>query len=166
MQDNPITDDQTDDYRPQFLMDEEDWQAAFGPYEGRSSDAQTLGCKLGMLRAYLDAQTIKCRHAIEALDLALEVFVSAYEFSRCVFRLVHQAHSSRTNIRRGTSGGDCFARYSVLSESFDSDSAIFLLTFFKTSLKSDRVKVNSSEFFLGTLESEVGSELVSEGVEI
>jgi len=43
---------ETDDYRPQLLMDEEDWQAAFEPYEDHPSDAQTLGCKLGMLRAY------------------------------------------------------------------------------------------------------------------
>jgi|GEM_PF-2762037 len=54
-------------------MDEEDWQIAFEPYEGNPSDALSLASKLAMLRAYLDAQTIQCRQAIKALDLALEV---------------------------------------------------------------------------------------------
>jgi len=63
----------TDNLTPQLLMDEEDWQVAFGPYEGRPSDALTLASKLGMLRTYLDAQAIQCRQAIKALDLALEV---------------------------------------------------------------------------------------------
>jgi len=86
MQEDPIT-DETEDYRPQFLMDEEDWQAAFEPYEGNPSDAQTLGCKLGMLRAYLDAQTIKCRQAIEALDLALKVLFPLTSFHDASFDL-------------------------------------------------------------------------------
>ncbi|HEY0366564.1 MAG TPA: hypothetical protein VGC73_08830 [Pyrinomonadaceae bacterium] len=47
MQDDPTT----DNYTKHLLMDEEDWQAAFEPYEGNPGDAQTLGCKLGMLRA-------------------------------------------------------------------------------------------------------------------
>jgi len=86
MQEDPTTDDETDDdYRPQFLMDEEDWQAAFEPYEGNPSDAQTLGVKLGMLRAYLDAQTIKCRQAIEALDLALKVLFPLTSFHDASF---------------------------------------------------------------------------------
>ena len=46
MQDDPTT-DETDHYRPQLLMDEEDWQIAFKPYEGRPSDALSLGCKPG-----------------------------------------------------------------------------------------------------------------------
>ena len=87
MQEDPTTDDQTEDYRPQFLMDEEDWQAAFEPYEGKPSDAQTLGVKLGMLRAYLDAQTIQCRHAIKALDLALEILFPLTSFRDASFDL-------------------------------------------------------------------------------
>ena len=83
MQENP----NTDDYTEHLLMDEEDWQAAFEPYEGRPSDAQTLGCKLGMLRAYLDAQTIQCRHAIKALDLALEVLFPFTSFHDASFDL-------------------------------------------------------------------------------
>jgi hypothetical protein len=87
MQDDPITEDQTDDDRPQLLMDEEDWQIAFEPFEDRPSDALNLASKLGMLRAYLDAQTIKCRHAIEALDLALEVLFPFTSFHNASFDL-------------------------------------------------------------------------------
>ena len=77
----------TDNLTPQLLMDEEDWQAAFEPYKGRHSDAQTLGCKLGILRAYLDAQTIQCRHAIHALDLALEILFPFTSFHGASFDL-------------------------------------------------------------------------------
>ena len=69
MQEDPNTDNQT----PHLLMDCEDWQIAFQPYEASPSAALSLGFKLAMLRAYLDAQTIKCQHAIDALDLGMEV---------------------------------------------------------------------------------------------
>jgi hypothetical protein len=77
----------TDNLTPQLLMDEEDWEVAFEPYEGRPSDALTLGCKLGMLRAYLNAQTIQCRQAIKALDLALEVLFPLTSFHDASFDL-------------------------------------------------------------------------------
>ena len=83
MQDNANTDNQT----RHLLMDHEDWQVAFEPYEGHSNDALTLGCKLAMLRAYLDAQTIKCRHAVKALDLALEVLFPFTSFHDASFDL-------------------------------------------------------------------------------
>src|SRR5829696_7408366 len=83
MQDNPNTDNQT----RHLLMDEEDWQAAFEPYEGHPGDALTLGSKLGMLRAYLDAQTIKARPAITALDLALETLFPFTGFHDASFDL-------------------------------------------------------------------------------
>ena len=83
MPDNPSTDNYTD----HLLMDHEDWQVAFEPYEGRPSDALTLACKLGMLRAYLKAQTIQCRQAIKALDLALELLFSFTSFHHASFDL-------------------------------------------------------------------------------
>lgn len=79
--------DNTDNQTQHLLMDREDWEAAFEPYEGNPSDALTLGCKLGMLRAYLDAQTIKCRHAIKALDLATEVLFPFTSFHSASFDL-------------------------------------------------------------------------------
>ena len=83
MQENPNTDNQT----PHLLMDCEDWQIAFEPYEGNPSAALSLGFKLAMLRAYLDAQTIKCRHAIEALDLGMEVLFPHTSFHNASFDL-------------------------------------------------------------------------------
>lgn len=77
----------TDDYTEHLLTDREDWELAFEPYEGRPSDALTLGCKLGMLRAYLDAQTIQCRQAIRALDLALEILFPFTDFHDASFDL-------------------------------------------------------------------------------
>ena len=96
MQDNPSTDN-TDNYMQGLLMDDEDWQIAFEPYEGRPSDPLTLGCKLGMLRAYLDAQTIKCRHAIKALDLALEILFPFTSFHEASFDLfIKYTHTGLT----------------------------------------------------------------------
>jgi hypothetical protein len=83
MQDNPNTDNLTE----HLLMDLEDWEVAFEPYEGRPSDALILGCKLGMLRAYLKAQTIQCRQAIKALDLALEILFPLTSFHDASFDL-------------------------------------------------------------------------------
>jgi hypothetical protein len=83
MQDDATTDDHT----PHLLMDREDWEIAFKPYEGHQSDALTLGCKMGMLRAYLDAQTIQCRDAIAAIDLALEILFPLTSFHEASFAL-------------------------------------------------------------------------------
>jgi hypothetical protein len=83
MQDNANTDNQT----RHLLMDHEDWQVAFEPYEGNPSAALSLGFKLAILRAYLDAQTIKCRHAIKTLDLALEALFPFTSFHATSFAL-------------------------------------------------------------------------------
>ena len=83
MQDNPNTDNHTE----HVLMDSEDWEAAFEPYEGNPGAALSLGFKLAVLRAYLDAQTIKCRHAIKTLDLALEVLFLHTSFHATSFAL-------------------------------------------------------------------------------
>jgi hypothetical protein len=42
---------------------------------------------VAVLRAYLDAQTIKCRKGIEALDQALEVLFPHTEFHKASFDL-------------------------------------------------------------------------------
>src|SRR3954469_5811127 len=79
MQNNPNTDN-TDNQTPQPLMDCEDWQVAFEPYEGNPGAALNLGFKLARLRIYLDGQLIKSRQVIEALDLAMEVLFPFTEF--------------------------------------------------------------------------------------
>lgn len=63
----------TDNLTPQLSIDADGWEIAFEPYEGHPAEALNLGCKLGSLRSYLKAQTIQCRQAIKALDLALEI---------------------------------------------------------------------------------------------
>jgi len=40
-----------------------------------------------MLRSYLDAQTVKCRHAIEALDVGLKVLFPHTSFHDTSFDL-------------------------------------------------------------------------------
>ena len=93
MQDDPNTDNQT----PHLLMDEEDWQIAFESHDGNPSDALSLASKLAMLRAFLDAQTIQCRHAIKALELALEVlfpFTSFHDASFDLFIKYTEGHLS------------------------------------------------------------------------
>lgn len=104
MPEDPITDDEneedddeTDDYRPRLLMGVEDWEAAFEPYKEHSSDAQTLGCKLGVLRTHLNSQTIKCRQAIKALDLAMEVLFPFTSFHDASFDLfIKYTHTGLT----------------------------------------------------------------------
>ena len=93
MQEDPNTNNQA---QP-VLADVEDWESAFEPYEGNPSDALTLASKLAMLRAYLDAQTIQCLHAIKALDLALEVlfpFTSFHDASFDLFIKYTEGHLS------------------------------------------------------------------------
>jgi hypothetical protein len=77
----------TDNLTPQLLLDGEGWEIAFEPYEGHPAEALNLGCNLGMLRAYLKAQTIPCRQAIKALDLALDVLFPFTGFHHTSFDL-------------------------------------------------------------------------------
>lgn len=77
----------TDNLTPQLLLDGEDWEIAFEPYAGHPNEALNLGCKLGALRTYLKAQTIQCRQAIKALDLALEVLFPFTGFHETSFDL-------------------------------------------------------------------------------
>ena len=85
----------------QSLTDVDDWKAAFEPYEDDPSSALSLGFKLAMLRAYLDAQTIKCQHAIEVLDLALEVLFPHTEFHDASFDLFIRLVEGRLTYEEG-----------------------------------------------------------------
>ena len=91
MQEDPnidhVTIHVTDHATQQSLTDSDDWIAAFEPYKDDPGSALSLAFKLAMLRAYLDAQTIKCRHAIEVLDLALEVLFPHTDFHNVSFDL-------------------------------------------------------------------------------
>ena len=77
----------TDNQAQHLVMDREDWELALEPYKGKSVAALRLGFNLSILRAYLDAQTIKCRHAIGILDQALETLFPYTEFHDVSFSL-------------------------------------------------------------------------------
>jgi hypothetical protein len=83
MQDNATTDNPT----PQLLMDSEDWELAFTPYKGNPDAVLRLGFNLAMLRMHLEAQTIKARQAIGALDCAMETLFPYSEFHDVSFGL-------------------------------------------------------------------------------
>ena len=86
MQDNATTND-TDTQTERLDVDRDDWEFALKPYEGDPRAALLLGFNFAILRAYLDAQTIKCRQAIEALDHALEVLFPHTTFHTASFDL-------------------------------------------------------------------------------
>jgi hypothetical protein len=86
MQEDPTTED-TDNQLPQLDLDHDDWEFALEPYEGNPRAALLFGFNIAVLRAYLDAQPIKYRKVIEALDLALEVLFPLTEFHKASFNL-------------------------------------------------------------------------------
>ena len=81
MQDNPSTDTQ-----PQQPF-RDDWQLAFGPYEGQPNAALRFGFNVAILRTYLEGQLFKSRPVIEALDLAMEVLFPYTSFHDASFDL-------------------------------------------------------------------------------
>lgn len=89
MQDNPSTDhaDDTDDPTRYFDMDRGDWELAFEPLEGHAYSAIRMGFNIRMLRKYFDAQIIKPRPVMEALDQAMEVLFPFTDFHKASFDL-------------------------------------------------------------------------------
>jgi hypothetical protein len=90
MQDNPSTDNQTDDTgsnTPYFEIDREEWEIAFEAFKGTGYTAIRMGMNLRMLYKYLDAQLFKPQPVMEALDLAMEVLYPLTEFHKATFDL-------------------------------------------------------------------------------
>jgi hypothetical protein len=83
MQDNPTTDNQTQE----GLTDCEDWQLAFEPYEDNPRAALRLGFNIATLRTHLDGLLIKSLPLVEALDLAMEVLFPYTSFHGASFDL-------------------------------------------------------------------------------
>ena len=79
MQDNPNTEDP--------LVDPEEWELAFEPYEEKPYAALTLGFNLAALRSELDSQLIKSETVMEALDLAMELLFPYTDFHNASFDL-------------------------------------------------------------------------------
>ena len=86
MQDNANTAN-TDNLSEAVLVDREDWEIAFQPYEERPGDALTLGFHIAILRTHLDSLLIKSRPVMEALDLAMEVLFPFTAFQKVSFDL-------------------------------------------------------------------------------
>jgi len=90
MQDNPSTDNQTEDTgsnTPYFEMDHGDWNLAFEPLKGNAFAAMRMGFNIRMIHNYLDAQLFKPRPVMEALDLAMEVLFPYTDFHKASFDL-------------------------------------------------------------------------------
>lgn len=83
MQDNPNTEDLT----PRPLVERDQWELAFEPFEGQTYAALRLGYNFAMLRKYYDSRLIKSRPIIEALDEAMEVLFPFTDFHSASFDL-------------------------------------------------------------------------------
>jgi len=86
MQEDPTT-DYTDNQTQQLDLDRDDWEFALQPYEKEPRAALLFGFNIAVLRAYLDAQPIKYRKVIGALDLALEVLFPLTDFHKASYDL-------------------------------------------------------------------------------
>lgn len=87
MPENVTTNANTDNLSEAVLVDREDWEIAFQPYEERPGDALTLGFHIAILRTHLDGLLIKPRLVMEALDLAMEVLFPFTSFHGASFDL-------------------------------------------------------------------------------
>ena len=79
MQDNLNTDN-SDNQTRWPLMDRDEWELAFEPFEGHTYAALKLSLTLARLRIYLDGQLFKSRPVMDALDEAMEVLFPYTEF--------------------------------------------------------------------------------------
>jgi hypothetical protein len=82
MQDNPNTSEQED-----LLLDAEDWEIAFEPFEGNPGAALRFAFHLMMLKSYLAVNPIRIQTAIEGIDNALEVLFAYTEIHDFSFEL-------------------------------------------------------------------------------
>jgi hypothetical protein len=83
MQDNP----NTDNLASPPLVDLDQWELAFEPFEGEPYAALRLGFNFAMLRKYYDSQLIKCLPIMDALDLGMEALFPYTDFHSASFDL-------------------------------------------------------------------------------
>src|SRR5689334_3836374 len=86
MQDNPSTEN-TDTQTRELDIDHEDWELAFEPLEKNAYPVLKLGFIFAILRKHLDAQLIKPRPIMDALDQAMEVLFPLTQFHDVSFNL-------------------------------------------------------------------------------
>ena len=80
MQINITTDTTEEDPIPNPLVERDQWEQAFEPFEGEYYAALRLGFNFAMLRNYLEGQLIKYPSVMESLDIAMEVLFGYSEF--------------------------------------------------------------------------------------
>jgi hypothetical protein len=83
MQDNATTENPAQ----HLLIDREDWEIAFAPFDGNPGAALRLGFNVAILRTHLDGLLIKSRPVMESLDLAMEVLFPYTSFHDASFGL-------------------------------------------------------------------------------
>ena len=74
MQDNPITDSETDTVYP----DPVDWQIAFEPYEGNPEAALTLGFRLAELKQCI--RDLDMHEALQEIEVAIDCLYEHSDF--------------------------------------------------------------------------------------
>ena len=84
MQEDPITDSETEPETETIHLDPEDWQIAFEPYEGNPAAALTLGFRLSELKKSIT--DLNLHEALEEIDVAIDCL-----YEHTVFRTISRA---------------------------------------------------------------------------
>lgn len=87
MQNDPITEDPPFDPTEDLLLDREDWEIAFRPFEGNTSAALRMAFNVATLRQELASLLFAPRTVMNALDLAMEVLFPYTSFHGVSFDL-------------------------------------------------------------------------------
>jgi hypothetical protein len=89
MQEDTTTDDtdNTDNETKGLLLDREDWELAFEPFEGNAYAALKLGSNFATLRKHFEGQLFKPRPVMEALEEAMQVLFPFTDFHKASFDL-------------------------------------------------------------------------------
>jgi len=82
--------DNTDNSTEHPVLDTEDWEIAFEPYEGHPGPALMLGFNLTVLKSYIAVEPLKIQEAIDSLDRAMEVLFQHSQFHEVAYGLFHR----------------------------------------------------------------------------
>src|SRR5688572_5569427 len=69
------------------MLDTEDWEIAFKPYEGQPGPALMLGFNFVVLKNYITVEPLKIQEAIEGLDCGMTVLFQHSQFHEVAYRL-------------------------------------------------------------------------------
>jgi hypothetical protein len=82
-----VTTEEMEDLTPRPAIERDEWELAFEPLEGDAYAAIRMGFNIALLKKHLDAQLLKPRPVLEALDLAMEVLFPFTPFHNASFDL-------------------------------------------------------------------------------